>query len=163
VDTAQSSGWSIWVQGKPVACGHVDMLAGVDNGLSQCRDAISEAKAHDLPAILVFERPFRGNTQGQFIGCWKQKWIGAGGVKSRMTGVYPMTWRAAVLGKRWARAERDKVRAEEQRWARALAKANGLDPAIAGHGDAAPGLGIGAWASYAGEVAAKLPVKARAV
>jgi hypothetical protein len=161
VDCAQESGWAVWICGKPVACGHVNMIASELAGRAPSEHAQQLAAEHGVAAVLVFERPFRGNMQGAWIGLWKQRWVAAGGAKRRMLGVYPATWRSRVLGRGWGSAKREAARAEEQRAARSMALENGLDVEIAGHGDTAPALCIGKWASHAGEVAKVLPKTVR--
>lgn len=166
VDTAQRSGWAVYVCGELASSGEIDMLEPCRSkdmhGLSGwnadrvCLHALWEAAsgrdwvAPYAEAVLVYERPFRGTTQGQWIGAWKQAWTAEGGHKRRMLGVYPATWRARVLDRGASRAPRDVVRSMEMRKAEAAAK-HRVGP------DEATAILIGRWASYAGEVGAVLP------
>lgn len=164
VDTAQRSGWAVYVRGELVGSGEVDMLdpsKSTDqwgesgwNADRVCMHALWEASADwDAPytaAALVFERPFRGTTQGQWIGAWKAAWALNGGHKRRVVGVYPSSWRARVLGSGWARAGRDDVRRAELSLASDMA---GRKPGP----DEATAILIGRWGAYAGEVGAALP------
>lgn len=168
VDTAERSGWALYVRGKLVNWGEVDMLrperssdrcgpSGWDAD-RVCLHALVEC-CHDnpLPVVLVFERPFRGNFQGQYVGSWKAAFMREGGSKGRMLGVLTSTWRARVTGQ--ARANRDTARDGEQRRAkREIASLDGSDwTKVEVGGDAAAAIGIGLWAIRAGEVAKLLP------
>jgi hypothetical protein len=161
VDCAQESGWAIWANGKLVACGHVNMHASELAGRSACEHAMLAARELGVGAVLVFERPFRGNTQGAWIGLWKNRWVAAGGAKRRMLGMYPATWRSRVLGPGWGSKKRALVRAKEQQVAAAFAREQGLSEELARHGDVAPALCIGKCAVHAGEVAKVLPKRVR--
>lgn len=154
VDTARISGWSIWLAGALLRSGERDMQRDPLAAVEVCADAMRVAEEHSLPAVLVYERPFRGTTQGQWIGSWKAGWAGVGGPQTRMVGVYPATWRAGVLGGGMHAAKREVVRAAEHRAASVLTRR------IVG-GDEAAAILIGYWATMAPEVATKLP-KARA-
>lgn len=166
VDTAQRSGWAVYVRGELVSYGEVDMLDpskssdqwGVSgwNADRVCLHALWEVAFGldwDAPytaAVLVFERPFRGTSQGQWIGAWKAAWAANGGHKRRMVGVFPSSWRARVLGPGWARAGRDKVRARELEMAAAIAGRR-VRP------DEAAAVLIAEGASKSAEVGARLP------
>ena len=157
VDTAQVSGWCISVRGVYISSGEHDMLRHPQHAEGVCRAALEVARCNvgtHGTAILVYERPFEGTAQGQYIGAWKTAWAAAGGVKSRTLGVYPSTWRARVLGPGWARARRDDVRPFE------LQVAKRVTGRVLG-GDEAAAVCIAQWASRAGEVLAKLPAGVR--
>ena len=154
VDTAQVSGWCIMVRGLFVAASQGDLLRFPHMPETACITALELGRCNALPVVLVYERPFRGNTQGQYIGAWKTAWSAAGGVKSRTVGVYPPTWRARVLGPGWARAERDAARRFEAQVAQHLS-ARTCDP------DEAAAVCIAKWGAHAGEVLKKLPASAR--
>lgn len=172
VDTAEHSGWSIRVRGELVNWGEVDMLdpskssdrSGEGSGWDAdrvCLHALEEcAFGNDLPVVLVYELPFGGTRQGQYIGAWKRSFIGAGGAKARMHGVYPSTWRARVTG--LAVAERviarrgDNARAQRE-IARSPSGAGQDWATIQVGGDAASAICMSVWAMYAGEVAKRLP------
>jgi hypothetical protein len=115
-----------------------------------CLHAITETGFNrpdyeELPRVLVYERPFRGTNQGQWVGAWKAAWVREGGTERRVVGVYPSSWRARVLGKGAASAPREQVRAMETLMARKLAdRAVGPDEAAA--------ICIGEWAARAGEL-----------
>jgi hypothetical protein len=166
VDTAQRSGWCVYVDGKYASSGEIDMLdpsLSTDQcGLSGwstdrvCLHALWECAEYEgRPAVLVFERPFRGTTQGQWIGAWKQAWALNSGHKRRVCGVYPSSWRARVLGPGWARAGREQVRKMELAVAARIAGRD-VKP------DEAAAICIGDWATKAGEVLALLPKRRRA-
>jgi hypothetical protein len=109
-----------------------------------------------VPSVLVYEKPFLGTAQGQYIGAWRAGWNATGGVRTRFVGVYPSQWRSRVLGKFYGGAKRDIARAHEQRVALTIAhRAVGADEA--------PAICIAKWASHAGEVLAKLPESKRKV
>jgi hypothetical protein len=170
IDTAQRSGWAVYVCGELVSSGEVDVLdpskstdeCGVSGWDADrvCLHALWEVAFSldwDAPyseAVLVFERPFRGTTQGQWIGAWKAAWARLGGHKRRMVGVYPSSWRARVLGPGWSRALRDDVRRAERSLAQSIAgRYVGPDEATA--------VLIGRWGVRAGETAAVLPKRRR--
>lgn len=150
VDTASRSGWCITVTGIYVSSGQHDMLHQAERTTAACDAAVELGRANKLPVVLVYEKPFRGTSQGQWIGAWKLAWRAAGGVQSRVVGVYPSQWRARVLGGRYASAPRDVVRPVEQRTA-------GLIAHREVGGDEAAAICISRWATFAGEVAEKLP------
>lgn len=151
VDPGERSGWAIWRDGRPLLwseCCDV-FTGGADDGV-----------AHLLrfpgPHIVVVERPFRTRFGTQVaVGAGDLIWRRAAeraGLGRRIVRVYPATWRARVLGKGFASAKRDLVRVEERRVATAIT--GGM---FALGADESPALCIGKWASYAGEVGAKLP------
>lgn len=152
VDTAQVSGWCLNVQGIYVGSSEFDLLKHPSLLEEVCRNALELGRANHLPVVLVYERPFMGTAQGQYIGAWKTAWSAVGGVKTRTVGVYPATWRARVLG--MARAARETARRAEQQLAARIAGRPVLP-------DEAPAVCIARWGSHAGEVLAKLPASAR--
>lgn len=159
VDTAERSGWALYVRGNLEMFGEVDMLNVcrdyIPPWMSPCADARIYAESEGLPAVLVYERPFRGTTQGQWIGAWKAAWKMEGPARAKNVGVYPATWRARVLGS--GSLERSDARKRE-----ALIAAKLADEIV--RPDEAAAICIGQWAIRCGEVAAKLPKrKARAV
>lgn len=158
VDTAERSGWALWVQGSLHAWGEIDMMGrGGASAADVCADAKGLAADLAPDAVLVYERPFRGTTQGQWIGAWKAAWARELPTPHRMVGVYPATWRARVLGRGLHAAKREVVRPVEQSVATALADA--AQPGDIGP-DAAAAVCIGYWATHAPEVAKKLPKRA---
>lgn len=155
VDTARVSGWSVLARGHLVARGELDTLSdgAIDAVVQRAVDGAAELQ---LPLVLVLEKPWGGNVHvvtalGAARERWQRAWRSlAIGHLGRVHTVSPSTWRAAVLGPEWARAERDDVRAEEQRAACALFALEQVG------GDEAPALLIGFWASRAGEVGRRL-------
>lgn len=148
VDTAQVSGWAIWDDGDLVRHGQFDLLSAdaSDATAYVCDEALSIARDVRCPAVLVYERPFRGRGQGIYQGNWRSAWVQAGGVKTRTLGVLPATWRRGMkLGRR-----RADIRHNEAMRAQALAGCP-VGP------DAAAAILIGLWASGAPEVDRKLP------
>ena len=163
VDTAETSGWAVYAAGELVNWGEVDMMRpersrdrwGVSGWDANrvCMHALVET-GHDTgwPVVMVFERPFRGTTQGQWIGAWKLAFLHNGGHKNRIIGVYPASWRARVL--RAANAPREQARKSEMDRARQESSStHWIGP------DAAAAICIGLWAVRSGDVAAKLPKK----
>lgn len=159
IDTAQVSGWCINVRGHYVRSGELDMLkarhlyemVGAREDEQLVCDALALGRTNNMPVVLVYEKPFGGTGQGQYIGAWKAAWAAAGGVKTRFVGVYPAQWRARVLGSRYACAKREEARRVEREVAQR----------IAGHTvgpDEAPAICIAKWGSHAGEVLKKLPL-----
>ncbi len=170
VDPGRTSGWALSVQGDLRAAGEVP---GLDLARVTEVCAAALAMAPELPAVLVIEKPFihprmsRANAAQTVAGIaaasevWRQVWTAAGGVKRRIVGVYPATWRAAVLGRGMGTARRDVARESEQRTARALAADAGLFAAPGP--DAAAAICIATWGARAGEVGKVLPKRFRAL
>ena len=154
VDTAQVSGWFVGARGAYVRSGEFDVLRYPQLVGEVCSIALELGKLNALPVVLVYEKPFLGTSQGQYIGAWKAAWAAAGGVKSRTVGVYPSQWRARVLAGGWARAPRDQVRRMEAQVAAQVA-GRIVEP------DEAAAVCISEWAARAPEVLAKLPASAR--
>jgi len=107
----------------------------------------------------VFERPFRGTTQGQWIGAWKQAWVAQSGRKAAMVGVYPSSWRSRVLGR--GNLERNEARRLEAEVAAGVIDRDGTrtanGPFVRATADAAAAIAIGQFAIYAGEVGKVMP------
>lgn len=150
IDPGETSGWAIWVRGTL-------------RGQGTCDDVFGELPAvlvqHFLrefgPHVAVIERPFLVRFANQTnIGTADRIWrkrLEEAGLARRSVRVYPASWRARVLGKGWASASRDLVRAREAVVACELAGVRSLHP------DAAAAVCIGRWGSFAGEVGAVLP------
>lgn len=150
IDTAQVSGWAIWKNGRLLQHGEVDLLETTSVPALTCLQAVLFARVAEMPAVLVYERPFRGRGQGIYQGNWRAAWVQAGGVKTRTLGVLPSTWRRGMqLGRRRADIRRN----EAQRAARLAGCPVGPDAAAA--------ILIGLWASGAPEVDRKLPKSRR--
>jgi hypothetical protein len=153
VDTAQTSGYAVTVRGEVVGHGEVNMLVARLPGQSSpceaaCAAALLLARNRGLTAVLVFERPFRGTSQGGWTGSWRAAWLSAGGRKRAQVGCYPSAWRARVLGN--GSLPRELARAAEMRVARSL---------VSGElgGDEAAAIAMSRWAAHAGEVGKVLP------
>jgi hypothetical protein len=150
VDTAQVSGFCLTVRGHYFASDEFDVVRRIGRAEEVCMDAIALGVANKLPVVLVYEKPFHGTGQGQYVGLWKAAFVAAGGVQRRMVGVMTSQWRARILGAGWARAERQAARRAEQSLAADVAgRAVG--------GDEAPAILIARWGSHAGQVLKKLP------
>ncbi|HEX6239979.1 MAG TPA: hypothetical protein VFZ61_03760 [Polyangiales bacterium] len=150
VDTAQVSGWCLMIRGLYVSSLQFDVLKHPTLLEEVCRNGLELGRVNGLPVVLVYEKPFFGTGQGQYIGAWKAAWVAAGGVKTRFVGVYPAQWRARVLGSHYASAERATVRPVERRVAAQIAHREcGADEA--------PAVCIARWGSHAGDVYKKLP------
>lgn len=149
VDTAAHSGWSIWRKGNLEAHGEVDTLdARAVSEIVQRALTWSDPKSFvQVPLVLVLERAW-GRRMHVIAGLaaakerWKRAWRDAKQAEARVVTVQPSTWRTAVLGSGFARAERSIVRRAEQSMAAGL-----VGRAVGG--DEAPGILIGHWASYA--------------
>lgn len=154
VDTAQVSGWCSMQHGRVLGSGEFDVLKYTASPQDLCKRVLTYAEDRSLPCVLVYERPFRGTAQGQYVGLWKSAWVASGGHKARMVGVYPATHRARVLGGKYASAKRDVVKAAEMQLAAAVTGKYVVGP------DESAAVCIALWASHAGEVADKLPKRA---
>jgi hypothetical protein len=173
VDPGAVSGWCLYDRGVIRAYGHFNIFAE-SQGIEAALDALLLLPG---PHVLVVERPFAAKFGSQSTGVgtgdltWRER-AKLRGVK-RHVRVYPSTWRSRVLPAGWAgtkkkkgdattadkaakRAERDAIRALEQKTALYILRADDASTDTV-HPDVAPSVGIGKWASYAGEVAAKLP------
>lgn len=162
VDTAANSGWAIYVRGVLVASGEAKITARVD--LERiCAAAVQALPG--APVVLVLEKPWNSGHASAIRGlgaarfAWVQAWAAAGGQASKVVSVLPVTWRSRVLGVTRDTAQRERLFALER--LRELHGDAGV-PAGKPGPDEAAAIGIGAWASRAGEVGAKLPKKARA-
>ena len=160
VDTAERSGWAA-IHGKDqfLAYGEADTLDGPALRYI-VRWAVCHAEARGLPLVLVLEKAWGGKPWVLVgLGAARERWMAAwrdlGQAEARVVSVQPSEWRAAVLGKRWARAKRDVVRPHEQAVAMATVGA-------AVGGDEAPAILIARWAMRAAKVARVLPAARRA-
>lgn len=169
VDPGAVSGWCIYDRGVIRAYGHFNIFAE-SQGIEAALDALLALPG---PHVLVVERPFAAKfgTASTGVGAgditWRER-AKLRGVK-RHVRVYPSTWRSRVLLEGWAgtkgnkdegeaakKKKREELRTLEQRTALVLLRDDD-DSIDRVHPDVAPAIGIGAWASHAGEVAAKLP------
>lgn len=161
VDTADNSGFSVWVDGTLVYSGEVETR---DTALlNKIADWPSSHTISAGPPVLVLEAPWGGSTE-TVVGMamarerWERAWRDAGEAMSRIVRVNPSTWRAAVLGNIRG-LKREQIREMEGRVARAL-----LDsPKRVIGEDEAAAVCIGRWSSYApqiGQVIGKRAVKA---
>jgi hypothetical protein len=118
VDTAANSGWAICRGQDDYLCfGEVDTLDEPSLNYIVVW-AVTRAAQLGLPLVLVLEAPFGGPVRTLLgLGAAGERWRAAwrrAGQAGRTVLVQPAEWRAPVLGRRWARAPRDEVRAHEQ-------------------------------------------------
>ncbi|HMJ11004.1 MAG TPA: hypothetical protein VK524_06330 [Polyangiaceae bacterium] len=151
VDTAERSGWAISIGGVLFDSGEFNMLSQPAEVRRVCRRAMATVELEGLAVVLVLESPFAGLGQGQYRGAWRVAFREAGG---RLTvQVQPSVWRSRVLG---FTHPREIVRqAERTRSLHDVARLHSRSPGS----DEAAAVCIGYWASYAGEVAKKLPCR----
>jgi hypothetical protein len=167
IDPGENSGYAAFEAGQLYAWDEVNVfdwarVGGVISGF------LARSQHIGMEAVLVIEKPFRGET-GASRPIWKRQWVESGGKKSRIVQEYPQTWRSqifrGVAGKPQAIA-----RAAEEGLAHALisrklgwrAIFEGEAHALGklGH-DACAAISIGEWACRAGKVGAVLPAKVR--
>lgn len=175
VDPGDRAGWSIWVQGRLADFGE---LRGYDHEgavkvvcAAQLLAELAEVDGErvSLPCVLVIERPFAANLttaagMGAMRGVWLAAWESGRESSRRVVLVYPAVWRSKVLPKGCASMKRELVRPIEQRAAGLLVAGElGAKRSESVGPDSAPAVLIGQWAGRAGEVAKKLPKRARAV
>jgi hypothetical protein len=170
VDTARNSGYAIYADGKYIRSGETriddhGVLAAI---VSQAMGDAADANAYSA-LVLVLERPYAGNSWTlQALGAARQAWLSAwksmGQARRRVITVYPVTWRARVLGV----TRGETLPRVEKAYALAIKRAAqsarggmGAELPVDVGDDEAPAIGIGKWASYAGEVGAVLPKKIR--
>lgn len=151
IDTAQVSGWCSMQLGRVLGSGEFDVLAHPTSPADLCKRVLEYAGDRSLPCVLVYERPFRGTSQGQYVGLWKAAWVASGGRKQAMVGVYPATHRSRVLGGRYASAKREVVKHAEMQMATGVTGKHEVGP------DEAAAVCIALWAAHAGEVVDRLP------
>lgn len=160
VDTARNSGMAVYLRGRYIASGEVrkDDDAGL---LAWCVDALRLAIENAVPCVLVLEKPpafvYRGRSASTMVGlgaarqAWERGWRDAGGIKARVVRVEPATWRKPVLGV----TKGPDLPSVERARARALSGKVDIGS------DEAAAVGVGYWASLAGEVLESLPAKHR--
>lgn len=152
VDCARMSGWCIMLDGSYHSSGQVDCMRNHIAAAEITARVVQLAKEQCRKCVLVFERPFRGTTQGGFSGHWRSAWRASGGVQSREVGVYPASWRARVLGS--GSLKRDAAQEREMRVASIVAPVIGQDEAAS--------VCIALWGVRAGEIGKLLePAKPR--
>lgn len=159
LDTAEQTGWSIRSLGK--LKGHGEFKIYSDAGVRRVVDVVERAKSAaaqlNVPWVCMSERSWGGHMglgATHAWGYWTFALRNAQLPRARMGQVYPATWRARVLAKGMASAERDVVRLHEQQTACALV----------GHTcgpDESAAILIGKWATQAGETGELLPKNAR--
>lgn len=157
VDSASSSGWSLWSCGVRLNSGQCDASDPEVVG-TVCAAAVKHSY-DELPKVLVLERPFGGTLRtvdglGMRRGMWMAGWARACRTRRprRYVSVFPQTWRK-VFGLR------AKVAPEYQQ---ATLKAHGVDLHRPVGGDEFEALMIGLWALRADKVGAIIPKKYRA-
>jgi hypothetical protein len=153
VDPGERCGWAIYHRGAYVDSGH---LHGYDPAAiaEVIRNAQFFASTMHRPLVLVLEKPPKGGAAfagrspagpASVIGCrklWQHVWRERGGKKRFRIDVYPVSWRARVLGM----TSGPLLKRMERLRANELA---GKD--VMSH-DEAVAILIGTWGSYAGEV-----------
>lgn len=157
VDPAAKSGWAVFVNGAYVESGiamtHVDRLDAAAR-------ALVEAARRELPLAVVGEKwptggPFGGHrTQSGLSeqwGLWRAALEQTEVPKSRILRVLPSAWWRQIGA--YARLGHDEIKLRSRRHA-ARVIVRPLDEIGEDEADA---IGIGAWATRAGEVAAVLP------
>lgn len=167
VDTANNSGWSIWVDGELRQSGEVKKDQR-DSLINVCK----LVHAYDRPAALVTESaagfvyPGRGASTlialGQARQAWLEAWSAAHGLKSRRVSVVPSRWRGQLWGgglkKTLGRGKTQTAFGVD--WALIQLKKAGRSDHQPGE-DEATAICIGSWAVRAGEVGQALPTKLR--
>lgn len=161
VDTANTSGWSLWSLGKHVQSGEIAIFTSA--GCAELFEIVHSAKMRALelrvPLVVVCERSWGGHmgtAATAAFGAWKCVCINNQIPASRLLQVYPATWRARVLPKGMHGAPRATVRKAER-----VHASNALGDAASTQPDACAAYGIGCWAVRAGEVGMALPKSLR--
>lgn len=150
VDCARMSGWCIMLDGAYHSSGQVDCMRNHLAAAEITAQVVQLAHEQRRKCVLVFERPFRGTTQGGFSGHWRSAWRASGGRLGR--GVYPASWRARILGS--GSLKRDAAQEREMRVASIVAPVIGQDEAAS--------VCIALWGVRAGEIGKLLqPAKPR--
>jgi hypothetical protein len=151
IDTADNSGFALYVQGELKEFGEVQTKRA-DLVLEIVSRAKELADAAGLPLVLVLEKAWGGKLRVVLgLGAARERWMGAWRaakcVQSKVVQVTPSVWRAPVLGSYYASKvpDRAEIRRAEQTMAAGLVGAE-VGP------DAAPAILIGRWASHAPEV-----------
>jgi len=156
VDPGKVSGWAIFRHGTYMTSG---LLKRTDNvGMSEVADtAVALAKSLGVPAVLVLEyHPWAGTGNARAgleaaREAWRIAWRQAGGHVGKVVNANVATWRGNVLGV----TRGPMVLLYEREHARRLTRKADVSQ------DEAAAIGIGVWASRAGEVGAVLPKSAR--
>lgn len=159
VDTARISGWAIRSHTGLLWSGELDTH---DAGEIDEIVALALRCAGTAPLVLVLERAW-GKRTSTLIGLgmarerWRAAWQRAEQSPGRIVSVYPVTWRAKVLGKQWASAKRDDVRPRELAAARSEARGqwSQIGP------DEAAAILISRWAMHSPAVGMVLPKRVR--
>jgi hypothetical protein len=157
LDTATCSGWAIRDRGKLIVYGEHNLYTEI--GLIETEKVIAECIAssyHDRPTrarpiVVVSERSWGGHMgrgETKAFGYWLHALLSQRIPYRRIVQAYPSQWRAVVLPKGGATAEREDVRRAEQ----ALAIELTNDPNIGG--DASAAVLISLWGAKAGEIKA---------
>lgn len=155
LDPAATTGWAIWASGRLHSSGEFPIFtgAGTREASRIVELLVDIGDTLGLPVVVVAERSWGGRMgtgETSAVGFWRFALLAHQVAKASVLLVYPATWRARVLPKGMASAERDAVRACEQTEAARLTKS-----AQVGADEAAAVL-IGKWASQAGEVGVRI-------
>lgn len=161
VDTAENSGWSVWVDGTLVSSGETDT-----RDEARMLKIASWPGSHTIssgPPVLVLEAPYGGPKHagevktlialGMARERWLRAWKDAGEARARVVLVQPATWRAAVLGNVRGLKTPALNKLEQQ----VAKRISGRDC----RPDEAAAVCVGAWASYAAAVGEVIGKKAR--
>ena len=150
IDSAQVSGWALFVSGELITAG----VCKVDHD-AVVSIAQAQATAHKLPLIVVAETwspGFKSHKtvlgMGAAWGIWTSALTRAKHPKRRIVKVLPATWRSAVLHR--GRRGRDLWKAAAQSYVKQRYHVELSD-------DAAEAVCIGVWGMHAGEVGALIP------
>lgn len=156
LDTATCSGWAIRCRGHLIHYGQHNLYTA--HGLIETRQVIestiisSQSKSHiQRPIVVVSERSWGGHMgrgETKAFGYWVHALLSANIPYRRIVQAYPSQWRAVVLPRGAANAEREDVRRAEQ----ALAIELTNDANIGG--DASAAVLISLWGAKAGEIKA---------
>lgn len=163
IDTARRSGYAIRARGRLTYSGEVDTLQP-----HEVREIVSlacDGADKHTPVVLVLERPWGGRMHtlialGQARERWLAPWAEFGQPRTRVVSVMPASWRARVLGRAYARATRDEVRAAELTAARTIETKTHWDRIGP---DEAAAILISRWAAYAPQVSRVLPKRLQLV
>lgn len=149
LDPAEVSGWAIFVRGRYIESGEHRLFDAA--GVVETARVVGVAKRWALelgiPWVVMAERSFGGRMgvgETSALGFWRYALLSAQLLPSYVGLVYPSQWRARVLPK-GATGKRDAVREREQEFARKLSRKETVG------GDEAAAVGVGKFATHAGE------------
>lgn len=154
-DTANKTGWSIYVGG--LLQGHGEHALYNDKGMESTRNVIDTLyelrRVTSFPIVFVSERSWggvMGMSRTMAFGYWVHALRTLGVPMSRIVEVFPSEWRSVTLPKGMANARREVVRPVEMEIALQVAGCDTLGK------DEAPAILIGKWGVKAAAVRAVL-------